>query len=381
MAEGFTQARARLTPGRPSTPAWRPSVPVTFCAGALLICCNVAAQPQLAPGAAAASTSARPGRTSDVAPPASFLTQARGCALLVALRADKPRFVLGEPVFATFQVTTACDKTLSVLDGGDYRNKFGRAESYQLAATGAAGERVAVLDAGFQFGGIIGPLALSKGKPFEKRLLIAHWIDFPRPGVYRLTVDKTLHVGEAMTPDEKDKTAIAVSVSTSVEVLPAAAEKIGAVIEALGRQLALDDERASSEAERAMLMIHDERVVPHFATLLAGPNASHRMAALWGLRPFASDEALAAIVKALSVGGLRVAAAQALAENPHPMAWSSLWALRSDADDNIRLTVLHRLAKRDEPDTQARLRDFVRDPSAVIQGEAQRYLRERKPAR
>ncbi|MEO6574532.1 MAG: hypothetical protein ABIP89_11885 [Polyangiaceae bacterium] len=74
-----------------------------------------------------------------------------------------------------------------------------------------------------------------------------------------------------------------------------------------------------------------------------------------------------------------MSAAQALAVSPHPKAWDALWALRADAEANVRLTVLHALAKKDFPDETARLKLFETDASAMVRGEAQRYLREKKP--
>src|SRR5262245_30330220 len=96
-------------------------------------------------------------------------TTVRGCPVEVSVSADKTGFTLGEPVFLTFRVTTTCGEELAVIDGGDYRNRLGRPDSFSVSALDASGDGtpVTAVDAGFQFGGLMGPQPL----PFEKRLL------------------------------------------------------------------------------------------------------------------------------------------------------------------------------------------------------------------
>lgn len=171
-----------------------------------------------------------------------------GCDLELSLAPDQPRLVIGEPVFLTFRIETACAKKLAVLDGGDYRNRFGRAETYELTAVSASGKNVPVIEIGPGFGGLTGPVPLAKDKPFAKRLLLAHWFDFTEPGTFAITVRKKLSVGEAMTPDTKDKTIVPVDVTANVEVLPASPAVLGRLIDALGKDALGKDERASNEA-------------------------------------------------------------------------------------------------------------------------------------
>jgi hypothetical protein len=359
-------------------------------AGALWLGCEAPRPPPVAISNSSASSATTPSAMPSSTPPASapaassaaasptFESQAHGCALSTTLRADKTRLLPGEPVFVTFRVATPCGRKLAVLDGGDYRNRLGRANSFRLTVVSAAGEVVPVIDPGPEFGGLMGPVEASP-RPFEKRLLVAHWVELTKPGVYTITVEKALLVGEAMTADEKDKVAVPMKVSTTVEVLPASAEQLGQMIDALGQQASRDQEHA--EPLQALLTIKDARAVPHLIRLTEQPSVSRRMSGVMGLRPFGTDEALAALVKALETKELRLTTAQVLAENPHPKAWDALWALRTDSDDNIRLTVLHRLARRQAPDTEARLKEFEKDRATMIQGEAQRYLRERAARR
>jgi hypothetical protein len=295
------------------------------------------------------------------------------------LLADKASFLQGEPVYLTVRVTTACKDGLSVLEGGDYRNQFGRAESYTLAATSAAGASLTPIDAGPQFGGLIGPRPVTAEKPFEKRLLLSHWFDFPAAGRYRVQVSKELEIVDKRGFEDPDKASVKVSLALEVEVKPPSAEGMGKVIDDLGARMLKKDD-AAHEAERSLRRVHDPRVVRHFAALFEGGNTSWQMSAVQGAGPFATDEALEVLKKGASSpeDSLQITAAQTLSTSPHPGAWGLLWSLRSSKNDNVRLTVLHALARRKDADVEARLKEFTRDPAPLVKGEAQRYLAERK---
>jgi hypothetical protein len=319
-----------------------------------------------APAPTTTEAAAPPARTTMAVSEAR--TTVRGCPIDVSLSADKAAFTLGEPVFLTFRVSTTCGEELAVIDGGDYRNRLGRAESYSVTALDASGDGapVTVIDAGWQFGGLMGPRPL----PFDKRLLLAHWVEFTRPGPYLVTVQKTLLVG-GVTVDTEDKTPWSVTVSIDVDVLPPSREALGEVIEANGAELDTND-----EAMTRLLAIDNARVVPHFARAIDA-GGTRAMSAVWGLGRFADDDALAALTRALGVDDLHLAAAQTLAVNAHPRAWDVLWSQRADRNESVRLTVLHALAKRDAPNLLAQLAPFEADGSKMVRDEAARYRAEK----
>jgi hypothetical protein len=199
-----------------------------------------------------------------------------------------------------------------------------------------------------------------------------------------VSVEKTLEIGEGMDFGKPgSRVERTVVVSTPIEVIPATPEKLGAVIDSLGKSMLAEGDDSAGEAERALAEIRDPRVVSYFVKAIDAKGASMRMYGVWGLRPFSTDEALAGLEHALSVEGLRLAAAQTIAENTHPRAWDVLWALRSDAEMNVRLTVLHALAKKSPPDVVAQLKVFEHDADPLIRQEASRYLREQstKPSK
>lgn len=308
--------------------------------------------------------------------PAPTTVDALGCSLAVALVPDAATALVGEPIYVTLRLSTTCAKKLFVLDGGDYRNQFGRPDSFEVTMVDAAGNAVKALDAGMAFGGLIGPREISNEKPFEKRLLLAHWFEPQPAGRYTVTVAKKLLVGEKSSPDSNDKTPVPVRVSALVDFRAGSAAELGAVIDRIGaKTLATDD--AADEAIRALTMIRDERTVPYFVKLAASGRESVRIYGVWGLRPYGSDEALRALEASLGEKNLAIAAAQTIAENPHPRAWDTLWKNRAHADDNVRLTVLHALAKKkDLPDQKQRLQSFTKDSYPLVRQEAARYLQE-----
>jgi hypothetical protein len=325
----------------------------------------------------APSYAAKPPASSHPGPPTADV-QAFGCDLQATITPDQPTWAVGQPVYLTFKLTSNCDRKLAVLDGGDYQNKYGRAESYKITAKDAQGQALHVLDSGRPMGGYVSAWPLSRDKPFQKRLLIIHWIDFQTPGTYTLTVKKVLQVGDQMTSRSEGKKELPVLVSTSIEVKASTPELTKSVIDVLGKQMFEADKDKAYEAEQALKMMHDERIVPLFAKLLTSNDSVMSMEALWGLRTYSNDQALSALQKALTIKELRLAAAQTLAKNKHPKAWDTIWALHSDPDKYIRLAVLHALAKRNQPTTKARLQAFTNDKSPMISNEAKRYLQERK---
>src|SRR5215471_16809456 len=80
--------------------------------------------------------------------------------LEVSLVVDKPKIMLGEPVYFSFIVQNESDQNLQVIVGGDYRNSLGRPESFSVTVTRDDGKPVLQPDAGMSFGGLIGPQKL-----------------------------------------------------------------------------------------------------------------------------------------------------------------------------------------------------------------------------
>jgi HEAT repeat protein len=145
------------------------------------------------------------------------------------------------------------------------------------------------------------------------------------------------------------------------------------------------------EALQQLARVEDARVIPFFLSELSGPRAH---VAIWALAKFDDDAALAGLVAATSIraedigetyaafaeqaaASHRLTAAQSLSTSVHPGAHAVLLSMAAHPDDNIRLTVVHALGQDQSPESSAMLRGFRGDASAMVAGEAARYLRER----
>ena len=149
---------------------------------------------------------------------------------------------------------------------------------------------------------------------------------------------------------------------------------------------------------RQLEVVRDPRVVAVWLRVIELPDYARKFAAVRALGPWDDDRALAAIVRVAatqaadlpaagyatealrveSAGQVRAAAAQALATSPHRGATDALLALADDPAPSVRLTIVHRLAKLTDAAAQARLTAFAADADAMVQGEARRYLAERR---
>jgi hypothetical protein len=112
--------------------------------------------------------------------------------LEVSLVIDKPKIMLGEPVYLSFIVQNESDQDLQVLVGGDYQNSLGRPETFNVTVTKDDGKRVPQPDAGISFGGLSGSQKLPAKGNYVFRLFLPHWAAFEEFGNYRIVAKRTL---------------------------------------------------------------------------------------------------------------------------------------------------------------------------------------------
>ena len=315
----------------------------------------------------------------------------------VALRPDKPEVMLGEPVYLSFTVRNLSDNDLQSLQGGDYRNRFGRPESYSVAVVDGQGQALPVLDAGPSFGGIMGPQKIPAKGTWTRRLFLPHWATLAAAGDYTVTCKTVLKLSKH-TPgkwDHNEKTTdINVEVKTPFKVVPTDQKRMGELIEALGDRMLGSNSDVSDEATRSLGWIDDERVIPFFSKAVATDNYSLRFAALDALAKFKSDDALQGIKTGLATqasdmrahattdalagqlaDNIRHSAAIALSRSPNPEATKLLLSLWQDPYYAVRIDVLHALGKMDSADSLELLRKMTNDTNETVRNEAQRYLR------
>jgi len=301
-----------------------------------------------------------------------------GRELAVRLEPDRRTIRQDEPLYLSFEVRLVAGEPLILIEGGDYRNRLGRPESYGLVAIDVKrGRSLPIRDAGPQLGGVVGGRRLTVDKPFRRRLLLALWIRFDGVGAHRISLDKQLRCTEEPWSGEsirRPAAEIAVRVSTTIEVHPPSPEALGAVIDDLGRRTLSAEDTLWREAEQALATIDDSRVISHYVRLLQRPG-ERPFVALKRLCRHGTDEALDAVGQALAEPAYRsYETVLALGANPHPRALALLWSFRRDEAANIRLAVLQGVFQRHPADCIERARMFLDDPDRGVREEARQLV-------
>lgn len=316
-----------------------------------------------------------------------------GHAVAVALAAERPTVVVGEPVFLTFELRNLSGRDLQVMEGGDYRNKYGRPDSYRITVTGDEGQTTPELERVMSMGGLAGPRPVPAGGSYKVRLLLQHWLTLDAPGSYTVTCRKTLSMAEKGVPLSRsgDWKQAEVVATARVRLRPRDEAAVGESIERLARELRESltvgdyDEGylRGRDAMNGLSVIDDPRVVPHLAAMMKEETARFdylKFAAVRALAKFDTDAALEAIESNARDrdDNMRGAVAFALSESKHPRALAALLSMRTDKSYAVRLTIVHALGRRPTPDSTALLRDFsTDDPDERLRAEAACYLRER----
>lgn len=139
--------------------------------------------------------------------------------------------------------------------------------------------------------------------------------------------------------------------------------------------------------------VRDPRVVDLWVRIARAPSYGRRLQAIWELGTWDEPPVVEALVGALHTrpeelgaedaasremyaGMMCLSAAQTLAQSPRPTALAALLGERDSSDDQVRLTVLGRLARLPPEQARPHLERFAHDRYALVRSEAERYLRE-----
>lgn len=320
--------------------------------------------------------------------------EAAGVQVDITAVPEPSEVMMGEPSCVLFNVANRSDRDLRIMVGGDYRNRLGRPDSFKVEVVGSDGKKVPQPDAGFDKGGITSAENLPAKGDYVFRLFLPHWATFKKPGRYTMTIRRKLELvpNDGTDAFSRKPTAIDVAATATIEIVPADAAKLGKLIARWGEQM-LD--RSSEGAERAEQMLnamHDERVIPYFATLAEKPHFSPRIAAARALGKYNSDEAFEALKKltkttaanirdstttlalaessAKSVHGWAV---HSIAASPHPKAIPFLWTFANDPSHAVRLTLLHKAAELKTLEARGIIQKMTNDRHETVRNEALRY--------
>ena len=308
----------------------------------------------------------------------------------IRLKPDKQTYMLGEPLFIVFEVTNVSGEKLCLGVGADYRNKFGRPDSFSVSVTSHDGVQVPKLEVS-NMGGFIGCDPIEPGETYSVRLFLPHWVTIERTGSYRANVKRRMAFSGY---DPAGKTSVKYSmladVSAAFTIVPSDRNKMGAVIASLGSVMLDASDAMSAESAKALFSIHDERVISYFSEALRKFRdyefgfehlreswiCSTAIAALATYNDDRAIEALEAAMKSPNES-TRERVATAFADSPHPSAIKLLLKMQDDGYWFVRLRVAQGLEKVKTKESQAVLRKFLKDENEDVRKAANESLKEK----
>ncbi len=291
----------------------------------------------------------------------------------VTLKLQKDSVMLGEPTYMDFEVKNLSVVNLGVMVGGDYRNEYGRPESFEVDFFDSNG----VLQPKRQLmtmGGLIGFQKAPVGGSFNVRLYLSHWANIQQPGKYKIVVKRQLTVRKYGSPLDtalSAKGGVQVNITSSINVVASDPEKMGEVVNAIGNKLVAGDETA----EHLVPFIDDDRIIKFLTEAIKkNPVLTRHLA------KFNDDRALRAIISRIDdkEQEVRRNVSVSLSLSVHPKSKLYLLGMRTDKNVGIRLDVVHYLGKTNTVESTRILKEMANDEDQKwIGSEARRYLKER----
>lgn len=304
--------------------------------------------------------------------------------------------MVGEPIHVTYTLVNNSEVGMQFSEGGNQRNRLGRFDDYALRVIRSDGEVLEAVDSEPNFGGLSWSPTIARRESFVHELFLPNWAALTDLGTYTIVSERTFLTRQAASNQWHGEGGeeITLMATAEVTVIPANDETFGRIISDLGREMFSESAgEARMNAWQMMGVISDPRVLPHYRNAVASRKYGWVSSALTALATRTDDEALACIKMAMHLKGpdlvgefarpelaessannLRQHAAQTLSSSPHPGAFPQLLTMSDDASPSVRLTVLHAIANKRPGDAQKRIRAFMSDSSAMVRGEAKRYL-------
>jgi hypothetical protein len=298
-------------------------------------------------------------------------------AVTASLVPASTKVVVGEPVMLEVRVANTTADLMYIVSSPSGN---GAPDGFTVKVTGPDGAVPPIPPGPGAGNGATGAARLPANGTHVERLLLSEWATIAKPGRYTITVEKTLRLGVGRGDGWATKsTRHPAKLGVTIDVAPATPAALGAAIDRLGAKMLAANEEDGYAIAEALAEIKDPRVVPYFIKAVALPDWNRQFVAIRALGNYNTAESLAALEKALAIpGNGRISAAQAIAAHKTAAGMKILWALRTDKDESLRLEVVHAVAQLNPPDAVAKLTEMSRDKSAMVSGEARRYLAERK---
>ena len=304
----------------------------------------------------------------------------------VHLQPDKKVVMLGEPLLIAFEVTNVSGEKLYLGVGGDYRNKFGRPERFQVSVKSEDGTELPKIEV-MSFGGFLGAEPIEVGATYTVRLLLPHWVNIERPGSYRVNVKRIMGLSEENSGLRKAKYSFTADVSAEFSVVPADENKMGGVITSLGSVMLNSSDPRATDSARALAWMQDKRAISYFAEALRkfadrvprlhwfeeSNICSISAAALATYDDDSAIEALQSVMERASED-LRSNVAIAFGESPHKSAIKLLLKMQDDDFWLVRLRVAEALRKIKTDESRAVLQKLLKDKHESVRKVASESL-------
>lgn len=300
--------------------------------------------------------------------------------------------MLGETAFIKFEIVNYSDQELSIGVGGDYRNEYGRPDSYKVKVIRNDGKDVSRPPVKMCVGGLLGSARIPPHGVYLKRLFLPHWGIFEKAGTYTITVIKTFN------PHVRGSDALfefPVKLTTTIKVAPYNREKMGLLIDSLAQTMLSPNTEAdfrqdptSVSAAQILARINDTRVIKYFDEAITSFQGADQFddggaivrIAAYSLSTFNDDTAIEALERAAHSSNeeTRLNIADAFSASKHPRAFDLLLAMRNDPYWFVRLRVVQRLGKSDAKASSALLSEMAEDENEDVRKQAHEFLDARK---
>ncbi|HEX5835738.1 MAG TPA: HEAT repeat domain-containing protein [Pyrinomonadaceae bacterium] len=305
----------------------------------------------------------------------------------IRLTPDKNTIMVGEPLFLAFEVTNLSGEKLCLGVGGDYRNRFGRPDSFQVVVKGEDGKQLPKIDL-LNMGGFVGCEPIEPGATYTVRLFLPHWATIERAGGYRVNATRHMSLsnyqpGESRRP----KYTMLADINAEITVVPADENKMGGLINSLGSIMLDASDPRAFESATALVSIHDKRTISYFAEAVrkfrdlvfdSFPDREYYIAAraIEALAKYDDDRAIEALRSAMNSRSeeTRSNVAYALAHSPHKSAVTLLLKMQDDQYWAVRFKVAQRLKDVKTKEAQAALQKLLKDRVEHVRNAAKESL-------
>lgn len=315
----------------------------------------------------------------------------------ITLKPDKKTIMLGEPLFFAFEVTNLSGEKLCLGVGGDYRNRFGRPDSFKVSVRTDDGTEVPQPEVEGH-GGFIGCAPIEPGETYTVKLFLWHWAIIERTGSYRVNVQR--HMGfSTYEDDNKDGPKYSMLADVNAEFVVVASERnrIGGVISSLGSIMLDSSDPRAADSARSLAHIKDKRVISYFAEALGkfrdaefGLDERNEYSiasqSIFALATYDDDGAIEALQAEMNSRSddRREQVASAFGDSPHRSAIKLLLQMQNDSYWFVRLRVAQGLAKVKTKESRAVLHKLLKDKHEDVRKaalESLNKINQEQPAR